>query len=150
MLSYKQSYESVERMWEEGGPAGRARWLFHWFRCWQRLLTWALQHRLPGLTLRGEFRRLKQKLKDCQSFTISFKKRKNILTELCVLPWIETTHVERAFRNANECQKFSNLFPAHFFFPHIFFQLCSNGGTAIIAQSLPVTSPAWWQFKMIS
>lgn len=69
----------------------------------------------------GEFQRLQQKFTGCQNFTISFKKReKKILTELCVLPWIETTHIEKAFRNANECQKFSNLFPAYIF-SHIFF-----------------------------
>lgn len=60
------------------------------------------------------------------------KREKKILTELCVLPWTETTHVERAFRNANECQKFSNLFPAHIF-SHISFPACNNGGTIRIA-----------------
>lgn len=75
--SYKQTYESIERIWEEGDPAGRARWLFHQFRCWQRLLARALQHRLPDLTP-GGIQEVTTKLKGCQSFTISFKKRKKI------------------------------------------------------------------------
>lgn len=113
--SYKQTYKSIERIWEEGGPGGFSTGSGAGKDSWPGLCSTACL-----ASHWGEFRRLQQKLKGCQSFTIHLKREKNILTELCVLPWIETTHVERAFRNTNECQKFSNLFPAHIFF-HIFF-----------------------------
>lgn len=64
----------------------------------------------------GNLRGYNKSLKAVKASQFHLKREKYILTELCVLPWIETTHVERAFRNANECQKFSNLFPAHLFF----------------------------------
>lgn len=99
----------------------------------------------------GGFRRWQQSLKAVRASQSFHLKREKKYINRTVCSTLDGNHP--CWESLQKCKWLSEVFKfisSMHFFPTYFFQLCNHGDTLRTARSPPVTSPAWWQFKMIS